>query len=252
MIPIKTEEDLRMMRLTGGILSWVMQELQKHIKADISTLELDRIAGELIAEKNAKPAFKGYKGFPANICASINEEIVHGIPSERKLKNGDIISLDLGVNYCGFFSDAAVTLAVGTVNSKIKRLIEVTRDSLIIGVKKAQINNHISDISNAIQNYVQKNKFSVVRQFVGHGIGRSLHEEPEIPNFGQPHQGEKLKNGMVLAIEPMVNMGGWESKVLENNWTAVTMDGKPSAHFEYTVAVTEKGPEVLTQLFFSP
>ncbi len=252
MIPIKAEEDLEMLRSSGRILSWVMQELRKQVKANISTLELDRIACGLIAKKKAKSAFKEYQGFPANICASINEEIVHGIPSERKLKNGDIISLDLGINYCGYFTDAAMTIAVGPVNPEIEKLIEVTRESLIIGVKKAQINNRISDISNAIQNYVEKNKFSVVRQFVGHGIGKNLHEEPEIPNFGQPHLGDVIKNGMVFAIEPMVNLGGWQSKILDNNWTAVTMDGLPSAHFEYTVAVTEKGPEVLTPLFFCP
>jgi methionyl aminopeptidase len=250
MIPIKTEEDLEQMRSSGRILSWVMHELQKQVKPNISTLELDRIAGELIVKKKAKAAFKGYKGFPGNICASINEEIVHGIPSDRKLKNGDILSLDLGVNCGGYFSDAAMTIAVGVILPEIAKLIEVTRESLIIGVKEARINNRISDISNAIQSYVEKNKFSVVREFVGHGIGKHLHEEPEIPNFGQPHLGDIIKNGMVLAIEPMVNMGGWGSKILENNWTAVTLDGKPSAHFEYTVAVTEKGPEVLTELFF--
>ncbi len=249
MIPIKTEEDLEKMRSSGRILSWVMQELRKQVKENISCLELDKIAGELIVKKKATAAFKGYKGFPANICASINEEIVHGIPSARKLKNGDILSLDLGVNYGGYFSDAAMTIAVGEVKPEIKRLIEVTKESLIIGVKEARISNHISDISNAIQTYVEKNKFSVVRQFVGHGIGKDLHEEPEIPNFGKPHLGEVIKNGMVLAIEPMVNMGGWGSKILDNNWTAVTTDGLPSAHFEYTVAVTEKGPEVLTELF---
>jgi len=252
MIPIKTEEDLEKMRSSGRILSWVMGELKKQVKVNISSLELDKIAGELIVKKKAKPAFKGYKGFPANICASINEEIVHGIPSARKLKNGDILSLDLGVNYNGYFSDAAMTIAIGEVKPEIKKLIDVTKESLIIGVKEARINNHVSDISNAIQNYVEKNKFSVVRQFVGHGIGKNLHEEPEIPNFGQPHLGDVIKNGMVFAIEPMVNMGSWGSKILDNNWTAVTIDGKPSAHFEYTVAVTEKGPEVLTELFFNP
>lgn len=252
MIPIKTEEELDMMRSSGMILTWVMKELQKHVKEGISTGELDALAGELIAEKGAKAAFKGYKGFPANICASINEEIVHGIPGARKLKNGDILSLDLGVNYNGYFSDAAVTLAVGEISAKIKKLLDVTKEALLIGVKKAQINNRISDISSAIQTYVEKNKFSVVRQFVGHGIGKNLHEEPEIANFGRPNQGETIKKGMVFAIEPMVNMGGWESTIIDNNWTAVTMDGKPSAHFEFTVAVTEKGPEVLTKLFSNP
>lgn len=249
MIPIKTEEELEMLRASGRILTWVIQELQKHVKANISTLELDNIAAELIAKKNAKSAFKGYNGFPANICASINEEIVHGIPGERKLKDGDIISLDLGVNCDGYFSDAALTIAVGNVNPKIKKLLEVTKEALFLGISKARVNNHVSDISHAIQSYVEINNFSVVRQFVGHGIGKKLHEEPEIPNFGRPNEGDVIKKGMVFAIEPMVNMGGWKSKILDNEWTAVTMDGTASAHFEYTVAVTENRPEILTQLF---
>lgn len=246
MIPLKSDKDLEMMRISGRILTSVMQRLRKYIKADVSTGELDSLAEEFLKKENAVSAFKGYKGFPANICTSINEEIVHGIPGERKLKEGDIISLDLGVNYQGFFSDAAITMAVGKVSPKIKKLIDVTKEALCLGVKEARVNNRISDISSAIQRYVEKNNFSVVRQFVGHGIGRQLHEEPEIPNFGQPHKGDAITAGMVFAIEPMVNIGGWESEILDNNWTAVTADGLPSAHFEYTVAVTEKGPEVLT------
>jgi methionyl aminopeptidase len=172
---------------------------------------------------------------------------VHGIPGERILKEGDIISLDLGINYKGYFSDAAITLPVGRVNSRVKKLIEVTRNALTEGIKQARIDNHLSDISYSIQSYVEKYGFSVVRDFVGHGIGLSLHEEPEIPNFGRPHGGVVLKGGMVLAIEPMVNMGVWESKILDNGWTAVTKDGLPSAHFEHTVAITKKGPQILTR-----
>lgn len=236
-----------MLRKSGKILARVMKELQKIIKPGIPTSEINTLAEELISAENASPAFKGYKGFPAAVCTSINEEIVHGIPGGRKLIEGDIISLDLGINYEGFFSDAAVTLAVGKINSQKRKLIEVTRNALYEGIKQAKENRNLSDISSSIQSYVEKNGFSVVRQFVGHGIGYKLHEEPEIPNFGMPHQGPLLKDGMVLAIEPMVNMGIWESQILDNGWTAVTKDGLPSAHFEHTVAVTNQGTEILTK-----
>ncbi len=246
MIPLKSEDDLRMMREAGKILAKTMQKLREFVRAGISTAELDQIAAGLLREENVAPAFKGYNGYPANICASVNEEIVHGIPGERRLKDGDIIGLDLGLNYKGYFSDLAVTLGVGRLNSSVNRLIEVTKDALSQGIKQARPGNHLSDISYAVQKYVEKNGFSVVRQFVGHGIGLNLHEEPEIPNFGKPHQREVLKSGMVFAIEPMVNMGSWESIILDNGWTAVTKDGLPSAHFEHTVAITENGPEILT------
>ncbi len=224
-----------------------MGELKKSVKAGVSTRQIDALAERLILVYGASPAFKGYKGFPATVCASINEEIVHGIPSERVLKDGDIIGLDLGVNYKGYFSDAAVTLPIGKVPVKIKKLIDVTKAALSEGIKEARAGNHLLDISSRIQKYVEANGFSIVRQFVGHGIGLSLHEEPEIPNFGQPGHGPLLKEGMCLAIEPMVNMGGWESEILENGWTAVTKDRLPSAHFEHTVAITAKGPEILTK-----
>lgn len=248
MIPLKSEKDLEMLRLSGKILSRVMKGLKRQVKAGISTAELNRLAGELVREEDALPAFKGYKGFPANICTSVNEEIVHGIPSDRKLKEGDILSIDLGVNYRGYFSDAAVTVGIGRIRPELKRLIEVSRIALSEGIKQARPNNQIKDISSAIQGYVEKNGFSVVRQFVGHGIGLELHEEPEIPNFLHPQLDEAITSGMVFAIEPMVNMGTWECKVLENGWTAVTNDGMPSAHFEETVAVTERGPEILTPI----
>lgn len=246
MIPLKSEEDLKMLQRSGQILSRVMRSLEKIVKAGILTAEIDRFAEELIIREGAKPAFKGYQGFPATVCVSINEEIVHGIPGKRVIKEGDIISLDLGVNYSGYFSDAAITLAIGKVSPEINKLIQVTREALAEGIKKAVIGNNLSDVSHRIQSFVEGNGFSVVRQFVGHGIGLSLHEEPEIPNFGSPHQGPVLKKGMVLAIEPMVNMGSWESEILPNGWTAVTKDRLASAHFEHTVAVTEKGPKILT------
>lgn len=246
MIPLKSKEDLEMLRTTGKILAKIMRDLKKFVRIGVSTKEIDQFAEELVLRENTLPAFKGYKGFPATICTSINEEIVHGLPGERALNDGDIISLDLGINYQGYFSDACITLAVGKINSRLKKLIEVTRHALSLGIRQAKIDNHLSDISYAIQNYVEQEGFSVVRQFVGHGIGKNLHEEPEIPNFGRPHEGPLLKKGMVLAIEPMVNMGTWESEILDNGWTAVTKDSLPSAHYEHTVAVTENGPEILT------
>jgi len=246
MIPLKSEEDLKMLQRSGQILGRVMKGLEKIVNPGISTLQIDRLAEELIVGEGAKPAFKGYQGFPAAICASINEEIVHGIPGKRVLEEGDIISLDLGVNLSGYFSDAAITLAVGKISPEVMKLIQVTREALAEGIKKAIIGNNLSDVSHRIQSFVEGNGFSVVRQFVGHGIGKNLHEEPEIPDFGRPHQGPILKKGMVLAIEPMVNMGSWESEILPNGWTAVTKDRQVSAHFEHTIALTEEGPVILT------
>jgi len=247
MIPLKSKDDLRMLKKSGKIVAGVLRALCDFVKVGVSTKELDLLALELVQKENAEPAFLGYKGFPASICTSINEEIVHGIPGSRRLQDGDILSLDLGVNYEGYFSDSAITIALSRADSSKRKLIEVTEAALSEGIKKAYPENHISDISYAIQNYVEKNGFSVVRQFVGHGIGKKLHEEPEIPNFGLPHQGALIRSGMVLAIEPMVNLGTWEAEILDNGWTAVTKDRLASAHFEHTVAVTERGPEILTQ-----
>jgi methionyl aminopeptidase len=247
MIPLKSERDLEMLRKTGAILAGIMKRLQAVVKPGITTAEIDHLAEEMVLSENATPAFKGYRGFPASLCTSINEEIVHGIPGDRELKEGDIISLDLGIKYSGYFCDTAVTLPVGLINGKLKKLIEVTKRSLAEGIEQARRDNHLSDISHSIQSYVERNGFSVVRQFVGHGIGLQLHEEPEIPNFGLPHQGPVLKSGMVLAIEPMVNMGTWDSNILDNGWTAVTKDGLASAHFEHTVAITKQGTEILTR-----
>lgn len=251
MIPIKSEKDLEMMKISGRILAGIMQELEKHVQANIKTVELDMIAGELIQKEKVIAAFKGYRGFPSNLCVSVNEEIVHGIPGERRLKEGDIVSLDLGINYQGYFSDIAVTVGVGQIKPELDNLIEITKQALVIGIEKAEEKNRIIDISSAIQSYVEANGFSVVRQFVGHGIGKALHEEPEVPNFVQPQSNELLKDGMVIAIEPMVNMGICESDIMNNGWTAVTRDGRPSAHFEHTVAITKKGPEILTQAFLN-
>jgi methionyl aminopeptidase len=247
MIPLKSEKDLAGLRASGKILAKLMQKLREAVKAGVSTGELDRLALTLIEEEGALPAFKGYKGYPANICTSINEEIVHGIPSDRQLKEGDIVSLDAGINYRGYFADAAITVPVGRVDGRVKKLIDVTREALTEGIKKARVDNHVSDISYAIQNYAERHGFSVVREYVGHGIGAELHEDPEIPNYGLPHRGALLKSGMVLAIEPMINAGTWRSSLSENQWTAITADKMPSAHFEHTVAITESGPEILTR-----
>jgi len=246
MITLKSDEALEKLRKSGKILSKVMQSLKEAILPGVLTSEIDALAQRLIAEEGARPAFKGYKGFPAAVCTSINEEIVHGIPGKRALCEGDIIGIDLGVNYLGYFTDAAVTLGIGLVDSNVLKLVEVTKEALAEGIKKAVVGNRLSDISHRIQTFVEGNGFSVVRQFVGHGIGVNLHEEPEIPNFGFANQGPILKKGMVLAIEPMVNAGTWEAEILPNGWTAVTKDGSPSAHFEHTIAITEDGPQILT------
>lgn len=246
MIPLKSERDLEMMRQTGKILAKIMRKLQESIQAGISTLEIEQLARQLMQEENVVSAFKGYRGFPAEICTSINEEIVHGIPGQRRLKEGDIISLDLGIEYEGYFSDAAATLPVGRLAPRTKKLLEAARMALDRATREAVPDNFVSDISYAIQSCAEAQGFAVVREYVGHGIGKSLHEEPEIPNFGRPHQGQRLKSGMVLAIEAMLNMGAWECEVLADGWTAVTKDRLPSAHFEHTVAVTSTGPEILT------
>jgi methionyl aminopeptidase len=236
-----------MMRSSGEILAAVMRRVRESVQPGMTTLDIDRLSEGFILKENALPAFKDYNGFPACACVSVNEEVVHGIPSPRVILEGDIISIDLGVNYKGYFSDMAVTLPVGRVEKEKQRLIEVTRDSLEAGIKKACPGNYLTDISHSIQVFVEGHGFSVVRQFVGHGIGSALHEEPEVPNFGAPGLGPLLKSGMVLAIEPMVNIGGWECRIARNGWTALTKDGSASAHFEHTVAVTDKGPLILTE-----
>jgi len=249
MILLKTEEQIEAIERAAQILVETRRVLEKNIRPGISTKDLDNIALEVISKEGGIPAFKGYRGYPANICVSLNEEVVHGIPSERRiLKNGDIVSLDMGVNLNGYFADYAFSLPVGRIGGRIKKLLRVTKRALDLGISQAREGNFISDISWAIQNYVESNEFSVVRDFVGHGIGLSMHEEPEIPNFASsPGKGEKIRRGMVLAIETMVNMGTWEVEILSNGWTAVTKDRLPSCHFEHTVAITENGPEILTK-----
>lgn len=247
MIPIKTDKEIAIMRKAGKILSGIMKELKDRVRVGITTKDLDDLALGLMQQESVTSAFKNYRGYPANICTSLNDEIVHGIPDASRLLNeGDIISLDVGIFFEGYCSDAAITLPVGRVDFRKKKLVDVARQALFQGIKQARINKHLSDISHAIQAYVEANGFSVVRDFVGHGIGTKMHEEPEIPNFGQPNQGPLLKKGMVFTIEPMVNMGVWEARITDNGWTAVTKDKLPSAHFEHTVAITDEGLEILT------
>jgi len=247
MVTLKSPQEIELMRAAGQILKRTLEKVRAYVVPGRITKDIDDLAAKLIEQESAIPAFRGYRGFPANICVSVNEEVVHGIPSsEKELKAGDIVSLDFGVCYKGYFADAAVTLPVGKIDSSRKKLIRVARDSLWRAIKQARPGKYLGDISYATQRYVESHGFSIVRQFVGHGIGRSLQEEPEVPNFGKPHQGLLLKEGMVLAIEPMVNMGGWEVEILNDSWTVVTKDRSPSAHFEHTVAITRNGPEVLT------
>lgn len=234
------------MRQAGRIVAGALQELAGAVRPGITTLQLDTLARQYIEKSGARPAFLGYHGFPASICASLNEEVVHGIPGLRRLKAGDIISIDVGVFYKGYYGDAAATFPVGEVSPLAKRLLEVTRESLYKGIEKAYPGNRLYDISAAIQTYVESRGFSVVRSYVGHGIGSEMHEEPQVPNFGLPGKGPLLEAGMVLAIEPMVNAGTWEVETLSDDWTVVTKDRNLSAHFEHTVAIMEDGPEILT------
>ena len=246
MILVKSAEEAEIMALAGRICGDALEAIRGIISPGLSTKEIEKAARDLIRRAGARPAFLGYRGYPASICASINEQVVHGIPSERKLRNGDIISVDLGVEYRGFYGDAAMTFAVGEVSPEARKLMRVTEESLDLGIRKAVAGGRLSDISHAVQTHVEANGFSVVRSFVGHGIGRALHEEPQVPNFGPPGRGPRLLSGMALAIEPMVNAGTWKVRILGDGWTAVTEDGRLSAHFEHTVIVREGKPEVLT------
>jgi methionyl aminopeptidase len=246
-ILIKSEEEIKRIAEACRIVAETLDALKGFVAEGVSTKEIERFAEDLIKSKGGTPAFKGYKGFPASICTSVNNQVVHGIPSRVKLKSGDIVSIDLGVYYKGFYGDAAITLPVGKISGIAQKLLKVTEDALYIGVETAKVGNRVSDISNAIQRHVESNGFSVVRAFVGHGIGKLLHEEPQIPNFGPPGRGPRLREGMTLAIEPMVNTGGHDVVVLEDGWTAVTADGSLSAHFEHTVALTDGNVRVLTK-----
>ena len=246
-IVVKTSDEIKIMQEANQIVAEVLVMLQDIVEPGISTYELDNEAEELCRRRNAEPAFKGYRGFPGSLCVSINEEVVHGIPSrKRKLKKGDIISVDFGTLYNGYYGDSAITIPVGRIDSTKHKLLQVTQESLNKAIEKVQIGNRVSDISAAVETYVEEQGFSVVRQFVGHGIGTSLHEGPEIPNFVQNETSPRLLEGMVLAIEPMVNAGTHKVKVLRDGWTVITNDKKPSAHFEHSVAVTVDGPLVLS------
>lgn len=246
-ILVKTPDEIQLMQDANQIVAEVLCLMQKTASPGISTYELDRMAEDLCRKRNSIPAFKGYHGFPASLCVSINEEVVHGIPSrKRKLKKGDILSVDFGVRYKGFFGDSAVTIPIGKIKPEINELVFATQQSLELAIEQVIIGNRISDISKAVQSYVESKGYSVVRQFVGHGIGSSLHEGPEIPNYVQRGQSPRLVEGMVIAIEPMVNLGTHRVKVLRDGWTVITADKKPSAHFEHSVAVTADGPLVLS------
>ena len=248
MITLKTDKELAYMRDAGRVVAGALKEVASAVKPGVTTVELDLLAESFIIAKGARPAFKGLYGFPSTICASLNEQVVHGIPSLRVLENGDIISIDVGAEINGFFGDSAVTLPVGQIDDDTRLLLKITEESLYVGIKQAVEGNRLSDISHAVQKHVENNGFSVVRDYVGHGIGKSMHEEPQVPNFGRAGRGPRLQAGMTLAIEPMVNMGTYEVRTLPDNWTVVTKDLKKSAHFEHTIAITDDKPEILTRL----
>lgn len=247
MIICKTPREIEIMREAGKIVALTHQELQKHIAPGITTKELDEIADRFIRQHDAVPSFKGYNGFSGSICASVNEELVHGIPGNRKLADGDIISIDIGAKYKGYHGDSAWTYPVGAIPEETQKLLEVTEESLYRGLEEAKPGVRLSNISHAVQTYAEENGFSIVREYVGHGVGQDLHEAPQIPHFGPPDKGPRLKPGMVLAVEPMVNAGSRYVKTLADNWTVVTVDGKMCAHFEHTIAITEEGYEILTR-----
>lgn len=248
MVILKSSEEIEKLKASNGIVADILSELRDMIRPGITTIELDRYSEELTLKRGAKPAFKGYMGYPSSLCVSVNNEVVHGIPSDRALKEGDIVSLDFGVCYHKYYGDSAITVPVGKVPDTARRLIGVTRKALYSGIDEARAGNRLGDISAVIQEQVEAAGFSVVRDFVGHGIGKSLHEDPQIPNFGMRGRGIKLKPGMVFAVEPMVNEGTYKIRVLNDGWTAVTSDGRLSAHFEHTFAITENGPVILSEV----
>jgi methionyl aminopeptidase len=249
MIILKTPGEITVMAQASRIVAETLQVLQKAVRPGITTDELDRLAEEEIRSRGGKSAFKGYRGYPKTLCASVNDQVVHGIPSKRLLKDGDIIGLDLGAIVGGFYGDSAVTVVVGQTLERSAHLVRVTKEAMYLGIEQAVVGHRLSDISHAVQQHVEAAGYSVVTEFVGHGIGRQLHEEPQVPNYGKAGQGPRLQAGMVLAIEPMVNMGGAAVKVLEDRWTAVTVDGSLSAHFEHTIAIEPSGPpRILSQL----
>lgn len=248
MVILKSRQEIEKMRKSNVLVAVILEELKKKIRPGVKTIELDRLSEELALRKGARPAFKGYRGYPYSLCTSVNSEVVHGMPSERELKEGDIISLDFGILHGGYYGDAAVTVPVGQITPAAKRLLAVTEEALYRGIAEARAGNRIGDISAAIQGHAEAAGFSVVRDLVGHGIGRSLHEDPQVPNYGTSGRGIELKTGMVFAIEPMVNEGTYRVDVLRDGWTVVTADGKLSAHFEHSVAITENGPVILSRI----
>jgi len=248
-VVIKSKNEIAIMREAGRIVAETLEALREKAKPGVTTADLDALAYAIIAKRGAKPTFKGYRGFPANICTSVNEQVVHGIPSNKVvLKNGDIVAIDVGATLKGYVGDGATTLAIGEVSEVAKQLMVVTQGALAAGIAAARAGNHLEDISGAIQDYAESRGYSVVRQYVGHGVGRQMHEEPQIPNYRQGKRGPLLKPGMTLAIEPMINVGAADTRTLKDKWTVVTEDGKLSAHFEHTVVVTEGEPEILTLL----
>lgn len=246
MIIRKTRAEIEKMRAAGQIVARVLTRLAAMVEPGVTTRDLDQEAERMIREAGAVPTFKGYNGFPASICASVNDEVVHGIPSNRKLREGDIIGIDCGATYVGYVGDSAVTVPVGEVSEEVKRLIAVTEQSLYAAIEKCRVGNYLGDVCHAVQSYVEPRGYSVVRNFCGHGIGRAMHEEPQVPNYGKPGTRPVLREGLVLALEPMINLGRHDVKVLKDGWTVITLDGRPSAHFEHTVAITENGPDILT------
>lgn len=246
---LKTPKEIELLRKANAIVMEILYRVKEEVRPGKSTFEFEEIALNLCEKKGVKPAFKGYRGYPYALCISVNEEIVHGMPRKEKfLKEGDIVSFDFGVIYEGYVGDAALTVGVGKISEEAERLMRVTERALYRAIEKARIGNKIGDISYAVQRTVEEENFNVIRDFVGHGVGRSLHEPPEIPNYGRPGRGPRIEAGMVLAIEPMVSAGSWEVKILEDGWTAVTRDGSLSAHFEHSIAVTPSGPIILSQI----
>lgn len=248
MVILKLPDEIEKLRTSNLIVAEILRELRERVRPGVTTGELNSFCEELSRKKRVKPAFKGYRGYPFALCTSVNGEVVHGMPSERPLVSGDILSLDFGVNYKGYYGDAAITVPVGAVSDEAKRLLKVTEAGLHDAILQVRAGNRLGDVSSAVQEQVESAGFSVVRDFVGHGIGRSLHEDPQIPNYGVRGRGIELKAGMVLAIEPMVNEGSYEVQILPDGWTVVTKDGKLSAHFEHSVAVTENGPDILSRI----
>ncbi|MBI5837745.1 MAG: type I methionyl aminopeptidase [Candidatus Eisenbacteria bacterium] len=247
MVHLRSAREIELIRESARIVAGCLQHLKSKVRVGVTTEELDQAGREFIEGHGGRCAFLGYRGYPASICASVNEEVVHGIPSGRKLKEGDVVSLDVGVQKDGYFGDASLTVPVGDVDPGTLRLLRVTEEALALAVAAAQPGNRLGDVGHAVQSHVEAAGFSVVRSLVGHGIGREMHEEPQVPNYGLPGRGPRLQAGMVMAIEPMVNLGQAETRVLEDGWTVVTLDGKPSAHFEHTVAVTPDGPVILSR-----